>query len=484
MKFRAFAPANLALIKYMGKRPASSPVAAGADLFQARRAQNPAAERTRARGAGGADRRFDNLPLNDSLSFTLNHFIAAAEIERREEKESSGGSGGSLARRPRANGESAPPPPRQAYGKLAAGRGLSDSACVEQAAAPAGADSASGGPNDDEWRPLEEAAPLHQREGERQNQIDGSGPGAQESAVGGQRAPSGLCDVSRALSCGKFALSGPSASPDSAAPGEAAPLAPIKAVALSPDEQKRFLGFFRFLKEIFHLEGSYIVRSGANFPPRAGLAGSAAAFAALTQAAFQAAKQNGRKDFSEEQLSRLSRAGSGSSCRSFFSPWALWSGEGAKAVRLPGGDRIHRALILKNAPYKKISSSEAHQRVRTSPLFAGRAERAQKRLSKLLRALKAGRREWRTARAIVWEEFEDMHRLFETADPPFSFKESPAVEEALRHLDRLEAQTGDGPLVTMDAGPSIHLLFRKDQAEMTQDLKKDFPQFKVLPDIL
>ena len=474
MKQRASAPANLALIKYMGKRPAPKAARPGlqaaalapssgdfsAALASAAPLKSPAQQSTA--DNSGTNPQFDNLPLNDSLSFTLNHFIATAEIERREEERP-----GAAARgRP---GRQAP------SARTGRGGGATD---------PAGAGGGETNYDDDEWRPLEEAgvfpalAEAAEAIPEKSLPPQAFSPGdfltgasAEDMQISGRgegRANPALKHARR-----KEPAAGAGAKHSRGGAG-AAPF------FLSPDEQKRFLDFFRFLKKTFRLKGSYIVRSGANFPPRAGLAGSAAAFAALTSAAGKAA---GGESLSKERLSCLSRAGSGSSCRSFFSPWALWSGEGAKAVNLPGGDRIHRALILKEEPFKKVSSSEAHQRVWTSPLFSGRAERAQNRLSKLLKALKTGRRGQAEARAIVWEEFEDMHRLFETADPPFSFREAPAVQEALHRLDRSFAQTGDGPLVTMDAGPSIHLLFRKDQEEMIKDLKKDFPRFQVLPGI-
>ncbi len=33
-------------------------------------------------------------------------------------------------------------------------------------------------------------------------------------------------------------------------------------------------------------------------------------------------------------------------------------------------------------------------------------------------------------------------------------------------------KTGDGPLITMDAGANVHLLYRQDQADLAEQLKK------------
>ena len=43
-------------------------------------------------------------------------------------------------------------------------------------------------------------------------------------------------------------------------------------------------------------------------------------------------------------------------------------------------------------------------------------------------------------------------------------------------LQELWEQEGDGPIVTMDAGPNIHLLYRPEQ----QELALKFRQYKLL----
>jgi diphosphomevalonate decarboxylase len=44
----------------------------------------------------------------------------------------------------------------------------------------------------------------------------------------------------------------------------------------------------------------------------------------------------------------------------------------------------------------------------------------------------------------------------------------------LRILEKFWEQKGDGPLVTMDAGPNVHLLYRPDQSEMAAQFKRDY----------
>ena len=55
-----------------------------------------------------------------------------------------------------------------------------------------------------------------------------------------------------------------------------------------------------------------------------------------------------------------------------------------------------------------------------------------------------------------------MHDLFHTSDPPFRYR-TAGSERIVRDCADLWATERDGPIVTMDAGPNVHLLFRQDQ---------------------
>ena len=245
--------------------------------------------------------------------------------------------------------------------------------------------------------------------------------------------------------------------------------------------QKRFLNFFKFLKKVFRIKGFYTVRSGGNFPQSAGLASSASSFAALTLATFRLAKDCSPLSSLIEgiplsSLAALSRLGSGSSCRSFFSPWSLWRGEEVLSVQFPWRDLMHQVIIVERGK-KKVSSSEAHGRVLSSPLFKDRPERVEQRLVQLCEALNL--KQWGECYNILWEEFLDMHRLFETSSPAFSYR-TDAVKKVLKVLESYWTQESDGPLVTMDAGSSVHLLYRRDQKTLMKEMEKKFSHFLIL----
>lgn len=237
-------------------------------------------------------------------------------------------------------------------------------------------------------------------------------------------------------------------------------------IELSEKGRAKFLTHFALLKKEMNGHGSWLIRSANNFPSDCGLASSASSFAALTRAAAAAFKPG----FDEKTLSKLSRKGSGSSCRSFFTPWAVWEDEGARAADVPYSGLLHAAVIV-HAGVKEVSSSDAHVRVATSPKFEGRPERAEQRLRELVSAMRES--DWASSYKLIKAEFEDMHQLFESSAEPFRYrnKKSQAVVDACQHIWNFK---NDGPWVTMDAGPNVHLLYRPDQLELAEKMVKHF----------
>lgn len=246
-------------------------------------------------------------------------------------------------------------------------------------------------------------------------------------------------------------------------------------MSLSDKGQLRFLKHFQFLKQHFKVENKFFtVRSANNFPSDCGLASSASSFAALTQCTYEMFSRDKKLDL--RTLGELSRQGSGSSCRSLAGPWVLWGEKGIEQVKLPYGELLHMAVVVEDEK-KLISSSEAHKRVSHSSLFVGRPERAEKRVQQLLQAMQT--KNWREAYEISWAEFWDMHALFETCNPHFSYMNSASLS-VLRSVEKVWEEKGDGPLCTMDAGPNIHLLFRPEQKQMLVEFNNQWKnQYKV-----
>lgn len=240
---------------------------------------------------------------------------------------------------------------------------------------------------------------------------------------------------------------------------------------LSELAQARFLQHLALLKSHFNYSGAFIVRSSNNFPHSSGLASSASSFAALTKcAALALSELTDMPALSIDSQAQISRLGSGSSCRSFYSPWALWEEESVKQVELPYKE-LHHQVILISQSEKAVSSREAHLRITTGPNYATRGKRAVDNLHTLMHALQ--HQNWEKAYHVCWQEFQDLHGLFSSATSPFSYI-TPQSQAVLKSLQDLWQREGDGPIVTMDAGPNIHLLYRPSQAEMARQFKQDY----------
>ncbi len=224
----------------------------------------------------------------------------------------------------------------------------------------------------------------------------------------------------------------------------------------------RYLKHFEFLKKTWGMEKHfYCIRSANNFSADCGMASSASSFAALTKAAALAFQdESAQKSMPTlRDLSKLSRQGSGSSCRSFFDSWALWSGEAAEPLELPFQNLIHIAALVDNTK-KTISSTEAHRMIQTSLLFEGRAQRAESRLGSLLTELRS--ENWEQCFKICFQEFWDMHALFLTSTEPFSFLR-PSSLECINSALEYWREHRDGPVITVDAGANVHFFFRHNQ---------------------
>ncbi|MFA6303464.1 MAG: diphosphomevalonate decarboxylase [Legionella sp.] len=246
---------------------------------------------------------------------------------------------------------------------------------------------------------------------------------------------------------------------------------------LSESAQKRFLNHLSRIKNHFSYSGSFLVQSNNNFPHASGLASSASSFAALTKCAVSALSDLTQKPvLSLAEQAQLSRQGSGSSCRSFFSPWAIWQETEVGPIELPYQNLLHKVIVVNNQE-KEVSSSEAHKRVKTSPFYPERSIKAEQHLVRLMQALQI--EDWNSAYQICWQEFQDMHQLFSTSSQPFSYITHESVQ-VLERLQNFWQQHKNGPIVTMDAGPNIHLLFRPDQAALAQLVIQEVGHYEVL----
>ena len=227
------------------------------------------------------------------------------------------------------------------------------------------------------------------------------------------------------------------------------------------------------------------LRSANTFPAASGIASSASSFAAITTAAalsfsddFDAFNRAWAKEPSlRRALAKISREGSGSSCRSFEGPFVHWEHEEARVVPSNCPELAHFVLLI-SSNEKKVSSSQAHARVKSSPLWNGRVARATQRTKDLIHALSAG--DLKAIAQVTWSEAWEMHSLFHTAEEPFSYWE-PGTVKALQVLS--EFVQAENLIVTLDAGPNVHVIVEKSQAQRwLAKLNELFPGIPLLRD--
>lgn len=243
----------------------------------------------------------------------------------------------------------------------------------------------------------------------------------------------------------------------------------------------------QFFRPGFETDQDWKLRSANTFPAASGVASSASSYSAMTLAAAIAC-QDDPASFAEswdskpslvQTLSALSRQGSGSSCRSFYGPWARWDGEVVRpieSVKLPA---LVDFVVLIDSSKKKVSSSEAHRQIKSSPLWERRPERVQKRIEASEGALREG--DLKMLSQIAWAELWEMHSLFHTSAVPFTYWEG-ATLDGLNRLKPLLSES-EPPIITLDAGPNIHILVPEaSQPVWASRLAELFPGREILVD--
>ncbi len=222
-------------------------------------------------------------------------------------------------------------------------------------------------------------------------------------------------------------------------------------------------GFLQTIRRFASLECYASVESRTNFPIGAGIASSAAAFAAMAMAAGHAAGL--QLELSE--LSRLARLGSGSACRSIFGGYVEWiagaSDQTSQAEPLfpPNHWELVDLIVLIDEVHKPVGSTEGHALASTSPLQPARLADASRRLDACRRAIR--QRDFAALAQVVELDSNMMHAVMLTSTPPLIYWQ-PAT---LSVIDRVAGLRQDGAAVcyTIDAGPTVHCLCAPQDAD-------------------
>lgn len=240
--------------------------------------------------------------------------------------------------------------------------------------------------------------------------------------------------------------------------------------------------FFKILSHerdvnLWHVQ----VNSTTNFPTAAGLASSAAGFAAI---AFGLGKMF---NLNKNDIIRLARIGSGSACRSILGGFVYWK---AGTSDLNDSDcvcetlvpsnhwaELRSIIIVVNNKRKKVGSSEAMRNsVRTSELFKTRTENiVPQRVEILKNAIRA--KNFAKLAKITMSESNQLHAICLDTNPPCIYlnETSYALMEFVHDFNTCY---GTKLAYTFDAGPNCCMFLENSNFPLFESAFKRCFSFK------
>ena len=196
--------------------------------------------------------------------------------------------------------------------------------------------------------------------------------------------------------------------------------------------------------------------SESNFPAGAGLASSAAAFAALTVAAVRAAGI----EMTEKDLSRLARRGSGSAARSIPAGFVEWlrgdTDADSYAMSIAPADHweLVDCIVILDSNHKATGSTEGHRLAQSSPLQQARVKDCERRLENCRGAIR--HKDFDALARVIELDSNLLHAVSMTSNPPV-FYWLPATIEVMQSVINWR-QAGLPVAYTIDAGPNVHVI--------------------------
>lgn len=209
------------------------------------------------------------------------------------------------------------------------------------------------------------------------------------------------------------------------------------------------------------------VTSANNFPTGAGVASSAAAFAALTVAGAAAAGA----DLSERELTTIARQGSGSAARSVPGGFVVWhAGERdaeayAESIAPPDHWDLVDVIAIISSEHKRVGSTAGHRSAETSDLQLARVAGAQARFDMCQRAILD--RDFAKLADVMEADSNLMHAVMMTSRPPLFYWLPASL--AIMSVVREWRTAGVAVCYTLDAGPNVHCICTRNDAQRVSE---------------
>lgn len=211
-------------------------------------------------------------------------------------------------------------------------------------------------------------------------------------------------------------------------------------------------------------------------PTAAGLASSASGFAALAAASTKALGL----DLSLEELSKLTRRGSGSACRSIYGGFVEWQkgeledGSDSFAVQVAPANYwdVRMAAVVLDTRMKKVSSREGMKRtVDTSVFYQGWLDSLQVDLDGIKENIRE--QNFEKVGSIAEANCLKMHATTLGANPPFTYWHNTTL--AVMETVQMMRDSGISAYFTIDAGPNVKVLYLPEDEETVQATLQGVP---------
>lgn len=247
----------------------------------------------------------------------------------------------------------------------------------------------------------------------------------------------------------------------------------LNGVSQSGGSLERVSQFLDHIRKIAGITTCAHVASHNNFPIGAGIASSAAAFAALAVAGSSAAGLS----LNEPQLSRLARLGSGSAARSVPGGFVEWQSglddhdSFAFSIAPAAYWDLVDCIAVISTGHKAVGSTEGHAAAPTSPLQAARVSDTPRRLALCRKALLE--RDFPSFAEIVEHDSTVMHAVMMTSRPPLFYWQPASLDLMLRVTGW--RREGLACCYTLDAGPNVHVICLSRDADEIETRLRSHP---------
>ena len=246
-------------------------------------------------------------------------------------------------------------------------------------------------------------------------------------------------------------------------------------------ESKKITRFMDMLRAKTNTTLYSYIESENFVPTAAGLASSASAYAALASACNEALQLG----WSDKELSRLARRGSGSASRSIFGGFVEWEKgyDDTTSYSFPidadrWEDDLAMIFVVINNKSKKVSSRAGMSLTRdTSRFYQYWLDHVDEDIAAVKEAI--SRKDFKGLGEVIEAKCLRMHATNLGAQPPFTYL-VPASYQAMEVVHQCR-ELGYPCYFTMDAGPNVKILVEKhNQAHVIEQLHQHFEPHQII----